>query len=252
MLKKIQQLSLIAIFLTNNAYSDSSVSRYLEEKVDSKIASAVCDDLSVIDVDGILACEMCPSFIVRALSEPLVLHNMVIGKFSSADAREIIVDTEGCEPHSNNFGGMVLLEKKGQDLLTRYYQPGFRLHDCLKFESLKERDILVCNQIYQGQGSTIGQFAAFRFGEHKATWQELQSWIYSEENEYFIKPGVAVKVDINKDGIKDLKLIFKIKSSNTSSKTITINYLFDGKEFKLLSGSEEGKKEIDKLYKILN
>ena len=238
--------------MTNTAFSDSSIQGYLEKQVDTKTASIVCGDLPIIDVDGVLACEVCPDFVERPLSEPLILHKMVFGNFSSADAKEIVIDTEGCEPHSNNFGGMVLLTEQKEELVTSYYQPGFRLHDCLNFESLKDRDILVCNQIYQGQGNTIGQFAAFRFGEHEATWRELQRWIYSEDNASFIKSISAVQEDFNKDGITDLVLTFKTKAQKAPQKTIRINYLFDGKEFKLSSKSVQHKKELDQLYNRLN
>ena len=245
-------VTVVIILISKSAISNPSIQDYLEKQVNLKSARAVCGDIPIIDIDGQLACEICPNFIVRALSEPLVLQKMVLGKFSSSDRQEVVVDTEGCEPHSNNFGGMVLLENRPDELLIRYYQPGFRLHDCIKLESLRDRDILVCNQIYQGQGNTIGQFAAFRFGEKEATWQNLQSWIYSEENEIYIKPSAAALEDLNNDGIQDLRLSFNSKSPNTATKAISINYLFDGQNFFLSPESETNKRELNELYQLLN
>ena len=252
MTKLFTPLLLITLSLFNNVNAESSTRSFIEEKVDAITARAVCGDEPVIKIDDEFACAMCPDFIEVVIPEPLVLKKMVFGKFSSPNTKEFAVDTQGCEPHSNNFGGIVLLENNNEILQKRYYQPGFRLNECLKFESSKDRDILVCNEIFQAQGTLTGKFSAFRFGKNKATWRELQAWVYSEQSDLFIKSVSTTQKDLNNDNMLDLILMFKVKAQNKPVKNLKIEYVFDGQYFKLTEASKIVKKEIDNLYKQLN
>lgn len=252
MFKTMSSLSMLTLCSFVHISASSNPINYVDQKVDEKTANAICGEKPVTRVRGSYACSSCPSFAEADIPEPMLLQKMVLGKFSNSEADEIVVDTEGCEPHSNNFGGMVLLEQKEDQLSFRYYEPGYRLNECLKFESSKGRDVLVCNEIYQSQGNVFGQYAAFRFGQSEASWRELQNWLYSQDGEFAIEPTKAQQSDVNNDGILDLVLSFNSRGTKTASKKYTINYLFDGQIFTLSEDSIQTKAKLDKLFSEWN
>ncbi|WP_460049302.1 hypothetical protein [Sessilibacter sp. MAH2] len=252
MFKTMSSLSLLTLCSLIHPTANSNPKIYVEQKVDEKTASAICGEQPVIRVRGAYACAICPTFADADIPEPMLLQKMVLGKFSNSEANEIVVDTEGCEPHSNNFGGMILLEQLDEKLSIRYYEPGYRLNECLKFESSKGRDVLVCNEIYQSQGNVFGQYAAFRFGLEEASWRDLQNWIYTQDGEFIIEPTKAQQADLNDDGILDLVLNFNARGTKISTKKYTINYLFDGHIFTLADDSENTKEQLDALFSEWN
>ncbi|TNC81247.1 MAG: hypothetical protein C9356_10295 [Oleiphilus sp.] len=220
----------------------------IEKPVDLKTAKAVCGENAVTRVDGQFACTSCSEFTSAGdFDEPLVLRAMVSGHFSTRKHREVAVDTEGCEPHNNSYGGLILLREVDDKLQHHYYQPGFRLQECLKFSAPENRDTLVCNQVDYAQGQAFGQFSEFRFGRHQAAWTELQSWFIHEEEKLKVEPVSAKQIDINRDGLQDLRIIFKAKATREPELKFTLDFLFDGEHFKIAPTNKETKRSLDKL-----
>ncbi len=233
---------------TNTLAQSPLAIKAVEKPVDMKTAKAVCGENSVIRVDGQYACKSCSEFTSAGdFEEPLVLRAMVSGHFSTLKHREVAVDTEGCEPHNNSYGGLMLLREVEGVLQQHYYQAGFRLHECLKFSAPEERDTLVCNQVDYAQGQAFGQFSEFRFGRHQAAWTELQSWFMHEEEKLKVEPVSAIQVDINQDGLQDLRIVLKANATHEREVKLTLDFLYDGEHFKIAPTNKETKKSLDRL-----
>ena len=50
----------------------------------------------------------------------------------------------GCEPHSENWGGTILLTRQAQKWTSLWYKPGIDTAECHKIRLRDKREILVC------------------------------------------------------------------------------------------------------------
>jgi len=64
---------------------------------------------------------------------------------------------EGCEPHSENFGGTILMTRRSNQWVMLWYKPGVQTDRCHKVALDDGREILVCIGMYgaQGNNSTV-------------------------------------------------------------------------------------------------
>jgi hypothetical protein len=58
----------------------------------------------------------------------------------------------GCEPHSENFGGTILLTRRSQKWTMLWYKTGVPTEHCHKINRSDGREILVCLDSYGAQG----------------------------------------------------------------------------------------------------
>jgi hypothetical protein len=58
----------------------------------------------------------------------------------------------GCEPHSENFGGTILLTRESGSWKKLWYKAGVETRQCHKVKQATGREILVCLGGYGGQG----------------------------------------------------------------------------------------------------
>jgi hypothetical protein len=58
---------------------------------------------------GMLACKSCPTWTGDSGLNGFTAIAIHFGHFTTADADQSLVATEGCEPHSQNWGGSVLI-----------------------------------------------------------------------------------------------------------------------------------------------
>jgi hypothetical protein len=76
------------------------------------------------------------------------------GHFLSPTSDDAVLWMEGCEPHSANFGGTVLLTRRSQRWSMLWYKAGVQTAQCHKVSLRDAREILVCIGSAGGQGNS--------------------------------------------------------------------------------------------------
>jgi len=73
------------------------------------------------------------------------LRSFTHGSFTKPGADEVAISIDGCEPHSSNYGGMLVAERKaGTAWKLARYDSGVHPESCEAFRRKDGRDILVC------------------------------------------------------------------------------------------------------------
>jgi len=75
------------------------------------------------------------------------------GHFLSPASDDAVLSMSGCEPHSMNFGGTILLTRRSHGWSMLWYKPGVDTRQCHKVALRNRREILVCLGEYGGQGN---------------------------------------------------------------------------------------------------
>jgi hypothetical protein len=94
---------------------------------------------------------------------PLRIGAVIHGSFTSPSAVEVLADYEGCEPHAANFGGSVLLRRRGAGWERLAFLPGDRSATCLRLPRPNGTDALACYSSWSGQGEKDGAIDLLRF-----------------------------------------------------------------------------------------
>ena len=81
------------------------------------------------------------------------LTRVTYGHFLSPISEDAVVWTDGCEPHSDNFGGSILVTRRAEKWRMNWYEPGVEIARCHKVQLKSGREILVCLGNYGGQGN---------------------------------------------------------------------------------------------------
>lgn len=92
----------------------------------------------------------------------------VTGSFTSAGADQRALPMAGCEPHSENFGGMVLLERGANGFIFHRYVSGLSAAQCWPVRRDDGRDLLVCTRSDVHQGTGEQQLFAWDFAASDA------------------------------------------------------------------------------------
>ncbi len=129
----------------------------------AKLLEAVCP--GKVGVGKVFECKIgCPDFTAfggngeRLLprdpgdSFPWSLESVTRGHFVSPSSEDAVLSMAGCEPHSENFGGTILLTKRSQRWSMVWYKMGVYTRQCHKVPLRDGREILVCIGNYGGQG----------------------------------------------------------------------------------------------------
>lgn len=84
---------------------------------------------------------------------PWTFVKVTLGHFLSAISDDAVLLMSGCEPHSENFGGTLLLTRKSGRWSVLWYKGGVETAKCHKIALHDGREILVCIGTYGAQGS---------------------------------------------------------------------------------------------------
>jgi hypothetical protein len=79
------------------------------------------------------------------------------GHFLSPQSDDAVLSMSGCEPHSENFGGTVLLTRRSQKWTVLWYKAGVDTSECHKVKLKNDREILVCLGDLGAQGTVETQ-----------------------------------------------------------------------------------------------
>lgn len=80
------------------------------------------------------------------------LARVTRGHFLSPTSDDAALFMEGCEPHSENWGGTILLTRESQGWVMKWYKAGVETSQCHKVALQSAREILVCLGETGGQG----------------------------------------------------------------------------------------------------
>lgn len=141
-----------------------------------------------------LGCVSCPPFAADAKRAEVSVdpeqfyeaEAAYFGSFSEADAREAAIVFNGCEPHSANYGGTLLLAFDGSTWTHKAYASGFHPAECRLFTRPDRRDVLVCSwrtdhQMYARSG--VGSFDFTRY-DGKNSFSAWENLVALEDNSY--------------------------------------------------------------------
>jgi hypothetical protein len=118
------------------------------------LLQAVCP--GQVEVGEKIGCgKACPDFTAFGKfgdGLPWRLARVTRGHFLSPTSDDAVLSVEGCEPHSENFGGTILLTHDSRGWVMEWYKAGVETSQCHKVRLQNDREILVCLGEYGGQG----------------------------------------------------------------------------------------------------
>lgn len=126
-----------------------------DQRTGREYLQAVCP--GHVSVSPKIGCgEYCPSF--TGFGEfgdnfEWYIEEIIRGHFLSAGSDDAVLSMAGCEPHSTNFGGTILLSRKSGTWKMLWYKAGVDTSRCHKVRLKDGRDILLCLGEAGGQGN---------------------------------------------------------------------------------------------------
>ena len=118
----------------------------------AELLEAVCSGHVVVGAK--IHCEApCPAFTgFKGAPFGWDMERVIRGHFLSSTSEDATLSMAGREPHSENFGGTILLTKRSQRWTMLWYKAGVPTENCHKVRLPDGREILVCIGSYGGQG----------------------------------------------------------------------------------------------------
>lgn len=122
----------------------------------AELLDAVCPGAVAIgkDIGCATGCSDGTSFGKFGERLPWSLKAVTLGHFLSATSEDAVLWMSGCEPHSLNFSGAILLTKKPQGWAMLWYKAGVDTARCHKVARRDGREILVCIGTAGAQGNS--------------------------------------------------------------------------------------------------
>lgn len=230
----------------------------------------VCPEGSLTVEDGVPGCSICPDFTSLAGDKSFfAISNVIEGNFTHPDAFEAMLDMEGCESHSDLYGGAVVIQREKGGWERLLYKRGLRPTECLKFRTIFRTVSLACNVVDSVQGILIGklQWVDLRNGDLRL--MTLFRWYDNMQGNprqlISVFPDRFLKADFNQDGRIDLRASLRVRNTRVPDRyegaidaidggykfpepeTIQLIYLFNGEELKLSPQSEKAKQSVDRI-----
>jgi hypothetical protein len=151
--------SLLILFLAAAACAQPPRTIFPSDSKDPKqsggaaLLEAVCPGRVVVDKE--IGCRgACPDF--TGFPEEILGWRLVAvtrGHFLSAQSDDAVLSMLGCEAHSENWGGTILLTRNSRTWKMLWYKAGVATSQCHKVKLRDGREILVCLGGYGGQGN---------------------------------------------------------------------------------------------------
>lgn len=140
----------------------------------AELLEAVCP--GKVGVGKAITCKTgCPSFTGfggTGLDLDVSVTAVTRGHFLSPTSEDAVLSMVGCEPHSMNFGGTILLTRRSGKWSMLWYKAGVPTDRCHKVTHGDGREVLVCLGTYGGQG---GNWASLYLEDLSAPTQALMA-----------------------------------------------------------------------------
>jgi hypothetical protein len=117
--------------------------------------TTVCPNSIVSDPTShtFYGCRACPRFTSAPDWQNWSIVAIHYGHFTDPATEEAAVATQGCEPHSEKWGGTALFTRDGEKWKLKWYIGGLISNDCLPVHRGDGRDLLVCSDTDGAQGT---------------------------------------------------------------------------------------------------
>jgi hypothetical protein len=192
----------------------------------------------------------------------LKLETVLYGRFLNVKETNALIDTSMCEAYNNNFGGTIILRWTGAKTWEFVrYESGIRSNDCLKYNAKAGHDLRVCLSSKQNVGFQSQRFETFdntrpialNAASNGEALVKFGSNLEDCENPNVDDFQVArnERKDFNRDGRPDFRLQISERHAQRSkigeceeqiqwgkTKTLTLEFLFDGTQFKATSATK--------------
>jgi hypothetical protein len=182
------------------------------------------------------------------------------GHFTSPQDDNLILSGSGCDSHANNFGGSFVFSLKAGKPRLLKYNPGLITDSCHKFALADGRDFLVCKGGWGGMGENDGVVFATTFdaaGKDSTTnlirTTDTTAMCGDDPDEVFQESdirnvafatgdtgkitGLTITATLGNIRCSAVKTEQKTGKSPATLKTYSIEFLFDGKRFKVAPAS---------------
>jgi hypothetical protein len=245
-----------------------------------ELLQAICaaDNVVPHGTHGVSAgCRSCPDIVpgnedfnsVRSNTPVFLLESVIYGSFTRAGVREAVASFSGCEPHSHNFGGSILLEKAPSGWQVESYHPAFISDQCFKYPLKSGRDILLCEGETGGQGEMDTWLFTYDYArperhQAKTLVSTIDTVSHCLPGDQFVGSIERVQLrDLNHDGMPDLMVSVKagkvhIPSGHESNcpgnlslppvKTYELDFLFSDETFEIAPWNARTKQAVEAVF----
>lgn len=215
-----------------------------------RIGLAICGQGKYRIDDDAVTCRICPDYTGNAGDvSDMTISARHIGHFSSARGpSEWLLDTDGCEPHYADFGGAILLadhqsKTAAEGLELLFYQPGYRVGDCLIWPTRDSPSMLVCNEVSTAQGESVGHISMMDMDRRGISRWRLFRWFDNsgsiQSDIVSITPHSMTRVTLNNGQpalrIEMRKLIISReafdKEPEPTGQPVTLDFQLRGRRF---------------------
>lgn len=170
-------------------------------------------------------CTTCPAFTTswkahfeRGLRGPLGnfgLVSVIRGSFTAPGAHEALADFKGCEPHSEEFGGSVLLTRREGSWTLVNYVPALITSNCLTYPLKTGRDILLCegedrHMDASWQGVLVTSFSKVGTSRSQTIFSTADTRVACGRSAVWGSISQIALHDLNGDGMPDLTMGVRI------------------------------------------
>ena len=212
-------------------------------------------------------CAVCPkgTDFYRQPSNAWQMYAETPGHFASAKDDNLLLDGTGCDSHANNFGGTFVFAISGGKARLLRYENGLITDQCQKFTYADGRNGLVCRGGWTGQGlaeltvfttsfNAVGKSATkvlLHVSDTTGTCGEDRSQTVQQagisEVQFVPKPqsgageigSLQIKAYSGSVKCSVVQAARKTKRAPATMKSYTIDFLFDGRQFKVAPDSRE-------------
>lgn len=188
------------------------------------------------------------------------------GHFAAANEENLVLSGSGCDSHASNFGGSFVFALEAGKVRLMRYDKGLITDQCLKFAFADGRDGLVCRGGWTGQGYNDESVAVVSFDatgketekvltrtsdstgtcgdDGSVTVQEaaikdfqFTAAVGAEGNNDTSAPakitGLTITVTVGNVSCAQVAAEEKTKTALNAVKSYTVQFGFDGKQFKV-------------------
>lgn len=213
----------------------------------------------------VASCKTCPAFTANKGGEgPFTLRSVTYGSFSAPLSRDALLDFNGCDG-PRLTGGSAVVNRTAAGWRVVRYEPMAHSSECQKYRLKEQRDILICQGGWTGQGADLTTLYTL---DMAATEGERFRALLGVSDNAGACPEVWKVVRIEKMALRDLNydampdlLVFvsagkKALSEAERKKCLEgvappesqvhrVDFLFNGKEFLVAPWSAETKKMLE-------
>lgn len=154
-----------------------------------------------------------------AMHQSFDLHTVTYGSFTAPGVEEAVASFDGCEPHSTEFGGSILLRNLHGSWVMVDYTPALITSACLTYHLRTGRDLLLCegedhHMAAASQGIFVCDFSREKATRCRNVFGVLDTRTACGDSAVWGSINKAALRDLNGDGMPDLTVWVDVGQGN--------------------------------------